>query len=186
MVVSLARPAEFTAIFDRHARSVLGFLERRVGPGLAEDLLSDVFRIAFERRSDFDIARAEAAPWLFGIAGNLVRRHRRSQERRFRAIARAAADHAAVVDDATDGVTEAVDARRQLPMVVEAMNELSDIDRDVLLMAAFEQMPQATIAAALSIPVGTVKSRLSRARRVVRERLVASGQVQGEEGSEGR
>src|SRR5205814_8885757 len=100
MSVSVEHPAEFAAIFDRHAPAVLGFLERRVGPGLAEDLLAEVFRVAFERRSSFDPAWPEAAPWLYGIGANLVRRHRRSEQRRFRAVARAATTASGVADDA--------------------------------------------------------------------------------------
>src|SRR5436190_12030204 len=170
MLASREDPAAFASIFDRHAPAVLRFLERRVGPGLAEDLLSEVFRIAFECRTSFDPTRPDAAPWLYGIGANVVRRHWRSQQRRLRAVARVATTSVALNDEGTDDPTDAMDARRQLPLVVDVIDELEAADREVLLLAAFERLPQAEIAAALSIPVGTVKSRLNRARRVLRER----------------
>ena len=101
---------------------------------------------------------------------NVVRRHWRSQQRRLRAVARVATTSVALNDEGTERPTDAMDARRQLPLVVDVIDELEAADREVLLLAAFERLPQAEIAAALSIPVGTVKSRLNRARRVLRER----------------
>jgi DNA-directed RNA polymerase specialized sigma24 family protein len=80
---SLKTPGAFGAIFDRHGSTLLRFLARRVDPAEAEDLLGDVFRIAFERRSTFERGRASARPWLYGIAANVVAKHHRSEARRF-------------------------------------------------------------------------------------------------------
>src|SRR6476619_3488161 len=84
---SIADPAAFAAIFDRHAASLHRFLARRVEPANADNLLGDVCRVAFERRTTFDTARDSARPWLYGIATNLIARHRRSEGRRMRAMA---------------------------------------------------------------------------------------------------
>src|SRR5215469_17890375 len=78
---SLERPAAFGAIFDRHGSSLFRFLARRVHPSEAEDLLGDVFRIAFERRSAFERDRDSARPWLYGIAANVVAKHYQSEAR---------------------------------------------------------------------------------------------------------
>jgi DNA-directed RNA polymerase specialized sigma24 family protein len=89
IAASLREPGAFGVIFDRHGSTLLRFLARRVNPAEAEDLLGEVFRIAFERRPAFDRSRDSARPWLYGIAANLVAKHYRSETRRLRALARA-------------------------------------------------------------------------------------------------
>src|SRR5262245_47711235 len=79
---SLAEGEAVGLIYDRHAPTLLRFLGRRGGAEVAEQLLGEVFRIAFERRKSFDSSRETALPWLYGIAGNLLRKHRRSEARR--------------------------------------------------------------------------------------------------------
>src|SRR5918999_339483 len=102
-------PRAFAALFDRHAGPVFRFLVRRVGPDVGDDLLGETFRIAFERRASFDCERSSARPWLYGIATNLLARHRRAEARRLRAVATLGSRSAVVVDPA-DGVAGAVDA----------------------------------------------------------------------------
>ena len=85
---SLDEPAVFAALFDRHYDSVHRYLARRVGPDIAAELASETFTTAFDVRRRYDPGRSDARPWLFGIATNLVRHHRRSEGRRLRAYAR--------------------------------------------------------------------------------------------------
>jgi len=75
---SMTHPIEFAAIFDRHVDPVRRFVVRRLGVGRSDDVVSEVFRIAFEQRERFDPAAPSALPWLYGIAGNLVRREHRN------------------------------------------------------------------------------------------------------------
>ncbi|MGQ0802479.1 MAG: RNA polymerase sigma factor [Actinomycetota bacterium] len=173
MGASIQQPADFGEIFDRHGASIFRFLVRRVGPEPAEQLLGDTFRIAFERRVTFDRSRDTAAPWLYGIATNLLRRHRRSEARRLRATARLAggADGDAPEEDR---VIAAADAEALLPSVADAVLDLPDPERDVLLLFAWEELGYDDIAAALDVPVGTVRSRLNRGRTKVRELLDVS------------
>lgn len=171
MVASVVRPVAFAAIFDRYGALMLRFLERRAGPDVAEDLLAELFRVAFERRSSFDPSRQDAAPWLYGIATNLLRRHRRSQERRLRAVARMLAESSLSTDDFTEELADRLDAVQRLPQVVAAIWGLPEPDREVLLLVAFEGLAHNDVAHAMNIPEGTVKSRLNRARRMLRERL---------------
>jgi RNA polymerase sigma-70 factor (ECF subfamily) len=175
MAASLEQPAAFGEIFDRHGAGILRFLVRRVGPEPADQLLGDTFRIAFERRVTFDRSRDTAAPWLYGIATNLLRRHRRSEGRRLRATARLGASTDGGQAD-EDRVIAAADAEALLPAVAEAVLELPDAERDVLLLFAWEDLAYDDIAAALDVPVGTVRSRLSRARQKVRDLLDAPGE----------
>jgi RNA polymerase sigma factor (sigma-70 family) len=175
MGASIQKPSEFGVIFDRHGQRILRFLVRRVGPEPAEQLLGDTFRIAFERRVTFDRSRDTAAPWLYGIATNLLRRHRRSEGRRLRATAHlGAASDDGQADE--DRVIAAADAEALLPSVAEAVLELPDAERDVLLLFAWEDLTYDDIAAALDVPVGTVRSRLNRGRTRVRELLDAPGE----------
>src|SRR3954470_10010215 len=84
------REAEcFAAVFDRYYAEIHGYVTRRLGQSLADDLASETFLIAFARRDRYDPAHADARPWLYGIASNLVARHHRAEHRRYRAMARA-------------------------------------------------------------------------------------------------
>src|SRR3954453_7991847 len=101
IAASADEPAAFGVIFDRYATTMHRYLARRVGPGDADDLLGETFRIAFERRGSYDTTRPLARPWLYGIATNLVARHRRTEGRREAATARLGAETDA---DATERV----------------------------------------------------------------------------------
>jgi RNA polymerase sigma factor (sigma-70 family) len=164
---SAGAPGDFAAIFDRHFDAVHGYLQRRIGRDLAEELAAETFLVAFDNRGRFDPARGGARPWLLGIATNLLRHHVRREVRELRAYARSAADP---VLDAFDGIEERLDASGERRRLIEGLAELSAPERDALLLAAWADLSYAEIAAALEVPVGTVRSRLSRAR----ERIVAS------------
>ncbi|HET6963486.1 MAG TPA: sigma-70 family RNA polymerase sigma factor [Acidimicrobiales bacterium] len=165
---SLETPGAFGVIFDRHGSTLLRFLARRVDPAEAEDLLGEVFRIAFERRSAFERDRDSARPWLYGIAANLVAKHYRSEARRLRAMARASALRASAArlldDDPAERAVASADAGALWPRVVDAIGALPEAERQVLLLFAWEELSYEEIAQALGVPVGTVRSRLSRGR----------------------
>jgi len=170
---SLDEPEAFGLIYDRHAASVLRFLGRRVGAAVAEGLVGELFRIAFERRKTFDISRASALPWLYGIGSNLLLKHRRGEARRLRASARMAAAGEAAGRRAAAG---ALDARLLFPRVADAIKALPDGEREALLLFAWEDLSYQSVAEALELPVGTVRSRLNRARAQLRELLEPSGE----------
>ena len=165
---SLETPGAFGVIFDRHGSTLLRFLARRVDPAEAEDLLGEAFRIAFERRSAFDQDRDSARPWLYGIAANLVAKHHRGEARRLRAMTRASALRASAArlldDDPAERAVAAADAGALWPRVVDAIGALPETERQVLLLLAWEELSYDEIAQALGVPVGTVRSRLSRGR----------------------
>ncbi len=117
--------------------------------------------------------RADAAPWLYGIASNLVAKHRRGVARRARAFARLGRDQPG---DEAERVVAMIDADRRWPEVAALVATLPSGERDVVLLYAWERLSYEQIAAALSVPVGTVRSRLNRARRRLREPTVASGE----------
>jgi RNA polymerase sigma-70 factor (ECF subfamily) len=169
-------PEAFAALFDRHADAVHRYAARRLGSEVAEDLVAETFTTAFQQRHRYDPARgagADARPWLLGIATNLVGRHRRAEARRFKAMARvpAPADHdEPLADRAADRVVARA-VRRELAAALAA---LPARHRDVLLLVAWGDLGYGEAAQALGIPVGTVRSRLHRARSKLREALGGS------------
>ncbi len=169
---SLDQPEAFGLIYDRHAATVLRFLGPRVGAEVAEGLIGELFRIAFERRKTFDASRVSALPWLYGIGSNLLMKHRRGEARRLRASARMAADEAA--DRRASAV--ALDARVLFPRVADAIEALPDGEREALLLFAWEDLSYQSVAEALELPIGTVRSRLNRARAHLRELLEPGGE----------
>jgi len=169
---SLGEPEAFGLIYDRHAPSLLRFLGRRVGAKVAEGLVGELFRIAFERRKAFDPSRDNALPWLYGIGSNLLLKHRRGEARRLRASAQMAAARDRV--DRRAGAA-ALDARLLFPRVADAIEALPDDEREALLLFAWEELSYQSVAEALALPIGTVRSRLNRARARLRELLESKG-----------
>jgi RNA polymerase sigma-70 factor, ECF subfamily len=169
---SLSEPEAFGLIYDRHAATLLRFLGRRVGGKVAEGLVGELFRIAFERRRTFDASRATALPWLYGIGANLLLKHRRGEARRLRASARIGAGRSATDGRAT---AAALDARVLYARVADVIGALPDGEREALLLFAWEELSYQDVAEALELPIGTVRSRLNRARARLRELLGPDG-----------
>jgi RNA polymerase sigma factor (sigma-70 family) len=167
---SLLAPAAFGAIFDRHFDRIHGYLQRQVGTDLADDLSSQTFLVAFDRRARFDLAQESARPWLFGIAANMARRNFRDVRRRLAAYARTGAE---LPLDAFDGVEERADAAVMRPSLAAALAELTKEELETLLLYAWAELAYSEIAKALGVPVGTVRSRLNRVRERLREPLAA-------------
>ena len=163
---SLRQPERFGRIYDLHFPGIYGYIASRLGPDDADDLTAETFIDAFRRRASFDPARGAVRPWLFGIATRLVAQHRRAEARRYRALARTPAEPDPGGHD--DRVAARVSAQARREPLLRALAELSDDDRDVLLLIALGGLSYEEVATALSIPPGTVASRLSRARRKVR------------------
>ena len=151
------RAEAFEELFELHFDAIYAYLGRRVGPDLARDLASETFTRAFAARKRYDAGRGESRSWLFGIANNLLRRHHRDEERRLRALAR--------LDVREEGVPP------EEPRLADALGTLPLEERDVLLLFAWADLGYAEIAAALELPLGTVRSRLHRARAHVRAAL---------------
>ncbi|MEV6239901.1 RNA polymerase sigma factor [Lentzea sp. NPDC051838] len=172
---SLHDPERFAVIFDRHGPHISRYLERRMGRQAADDLVAETFLTALAKRGQYDLSRPDARPWLYGIATNLVSRHWRAEERELKLrgralIAEPQAGHA-------ERVAEQVTAQAMGKLLATALAELADAERDVLLLVAWEGLAYDEVAAALDIPVGTVRSRLNRARKKVRLTLRAADDI---------
>jgi RNA polymerase sigma-70 factor (ECF subfamily) len=169
-------PEAFAALFDRHADAVHRYVARRLGGEVADDLVAETFTTAFQQRHRYDPARGagtDARPWLLGMATNLVGRHRRAEARRFRAMARVPA-LADPDEPLADRAADRVVARAVRRELAAALAALPARHRDVLLLVAWGDLSYGEAAQALGIPVGTVRSRLNRARSKLREALGGS------------
>ncbi|MDQ3381518.1 MAG: RNA polymerase sigma factor [Actinomycetota bacterium] len=164
---SVAEPQLFTVIFDRYYRAVYGYLSRRVGLTVADDLAAETFVRAFERRSSYDPRFERALPWLLGIALNLLAHHRRSEARQLRALAASGGLEPRESAEDAVGRVDADTSRR----LVAGLEQLDDYDREALLLYAWGELKYQEIADVLGIPVGTVRSRMNRARRKLRQAL---------------
>lgn len=162
---SLDDPGAFSEIFERHVRPVGGYIRRRIGADAVDDVLSETFLVAFRKRTTFDHTWESARPWLLGIATRVVKSHRAAEARQWRAF-EASASAEEVGFDAPQVASDArIDADAALRALAPRIAALSAKDRDTLLLHAWGDLTYEQIAAALGVPVGTVRSRLHRVRR---------------------
>jgi RNA polymerase sigma factor (sigma-70 family) len=167
--LSLHEPEHFTVLFRRHASQLQRYVVRRLGPDAADDVVAETFLLAFRQRNRYDQARGDARCWLYGIATNLIGRHRRAEIRLYRALARTGADP--VMEPFTDRVDDRVSASTANRRLAAALARLPAELRDTLLLVAWGDLSYEQAATALGVPVGTVRSRLSRARSKLRQAL---------------
>lgn len=164
-------PERFSEIFDRHFSSIFAFCARRVGPVLAEDIVNETFCVAFDHRRHYDTKeRPNARPWLMGIATNVMRHEFRRQLREKRAV-----DRISVEDTHPDHDASIVDnfaAAKRVERVRAALAKLPSQEIEALLLSVLELRTYEQIAEVLQVPVGTVRSRIHRARKHLNELTV--------------
>ncbi len=166
---SWREPERFADIYDRHAGPIHRYVARRLGIGAADDVVAETFLVAFRGRRRYDLRHIDARPWLYGIAANVIGKQRRTEVRMLRAFARSGIDPINDADaDRSDDRVTAVALQRDL---AAALAGLAARDRDVLLLIAWADFSYHEVAEALNIPVGTVRSRLNRARHKLRHAL---------------
>jgi RNA polymerase sigma factor (sigma-70 family) len=179
IAASLTDPPRFAELFDRRFPEIHRYLHRRVGRDLADDFAAETFTQAFRSRGTYDERRTDALPWLYGIATNLLRHHYRAERRRLLAYSRVGID---IGDDTNSADVDArIDAAALAPRMARVLAALRPADRDVLLLHAWADLSYTEIAEALSLPVGTVRSRLSAARSQAREQFADIGQYQDDD-----
>jgi RNA polymerase sigma factor (sigma-70 family) len=157
----------FGQLFERHARAIYNYCFRRVGSwAVAEDLVSIVFLEAW-RRIDKPLPCGKELPWLFGIATNVVRNRRRSERRHAAALKRVS--HPSSEPSFTDDSDERIDDEELMGRALALFGRLPRREQDVFALCAWSGLSYQDTAVALQIPVGTVRSRLSRARARLQE-----------------
>jgi RNA polymerase sigma factor (sigma-70 family) len=167
------QPDAFGVLFRRHAHSVYNYCFRRCADwSQAEELTAIVFLEAWRRRREVRLEREDALPWLLGVATNVIRNARRSRRRHRDALARLPRER---VDDFAGEVDERLDDERQARTVLRVLEQLPRTEQDVLALCVGEGLSYEETALALAVPIGTVRSRLSRARARLRELSSSDG-----------
>jgi RNA polymerase sigma-70 factor, ECF subfamily len=169
IVESVNDPSRFAELYERYARLLYRYAYRRLGDHRAEDAVADTFVAAFRARGRYDPTRADAKPWLFAIVSHEIARYRRTEQAHYRALLRIKHDQGE--EDLADRVVSSATAQATRRSLLTALAGLHRKERDVLLLIAWGDLSYEEVAQALGIPVGTVRSRLNRARRKVREAL---------------
>lgn len=165
---SVDEPAVFAELFERHFSLVYRFLSLRAGQQSTGDLAAETFVIAFHRRADYDLTRPDARPWLLGIGANLAREQRRSERRRRETLRRLA--HG-LPPGSQEDTSAGMDGSANSDELRAALAELPPEQLDLLLLFACVGLSYGEIAEALSLPIGTVRSRIHRLRHRLRGRL---------------
>lgn len=168
----------FGTLFERHASRLYNYCFRRTGSWTtAEDMLSVVFLEAWRRR-DKELPPDKVLPWLYGIATHVVRNQRRSARRFAAALSRMPAVEPE--PDFAGRSDERLDDEWQAQGVLNLLRKLSQGEQDVLVLCAVMDLSYEDAALALDVPVGTIRSRLSRARSRLRELDLGYGHEPGE------
>jgi RNA polymerase sigma-70 factor (ECF subfamily) len=167
----------FTLLFRRHAKSIYNYCFRRLGDwSAAEDALSIVFLEAWRRRGK-ELPPDKVLPWLYGVATNVLRNRRRAERRLRAALARLPQPPAE--RDFSDDADERLDDEQRMKQALDLLAKLPSRQQDVVVLCAWLELSYEDAALALGLPVGTVRSRLSRARQRLRELDSSCGHEQG-------
>ena len=168
-------PEAFAELFRRHARSVFALCYWRTGDAaMAEDVNSVVFLEAWRRRDAVVLDNRTALPWLLGVANHASRNATRSLRRYSHALRRLDGQRVLSSDDA---VIERLDAEVTLGVINDVMRGLTEQEREIVLLVFWSGLSYEATAVALAVPVGTVRSRVSRTRRKVQLRLGHEGWI---------
>jgi RNA polymerase sigma-70 factor, ECF subfamily len=161
--VGAADHDRLAALWDRHADDVYGYARRRVGADDAPDVVAEVFAVAVAHP---DRVPDDALPWLYRTAWNVISNLWRADQRRARLVAVADRE----VSDPAMGVVERA-------VLFAALAELSDADREMLLLNAWEGLDGRRAAAAAGCSAATYAVRLHRARRRLEQALARVEEV---------
>ncbi|MEU6352801.1 sigma-70 family RNA polymerase sigma factor [Streptomyces sp. NPDC047072] len=155
--------AAFAELYDRHARAVYNHALRLTGNwSQAEEAMSETFLAAWRTRATVDEEGGSLRPWLLGIATHKAHNVNRGLRRRLAFLARSPEPRP--VADFAEETAGRIDDARRLAVVHRALGRLGRQDREVFALCVAAGLDYRQAAEALGIPVGTVRSRLSRAR----------------------
>jgi RNA polymerase sigma factor (sigma-70 family) len=166
----------FGQLFERHANAVYAHCFRRTGSwSAAEDLTSVVFLEAWRKRREVRLAGESVLPWLLAVANNATRNAERSIRRHQRLLARLPGPE--TVPDVAEDAAKRADEEQAMRLILGELHSLTEPEREVLALCDWAGLSYAEAAVALGVPVGTVRSRLARARQRLRERAAHAGPI---------
>lgn len=159
--------AAFGELFERHSNDVYNLCFRRTGSwAVAQDLTSVVFLQAWRRRKEVRLHGDSILPWLLAVANNVARNSDRSIRRNSRLLAKLPKSDP--TSNFEDGVNKRIDDERAMRLILDTLNSLRVEDREIIALCDWSNLSYSEAAVALNIPIGTVRSRLSRAREHLR------------------
>ena len=165
----------FGVLFERHAGRIYNYCFRRTGDwAAAEDLTSSTFLVAWRSHGGAPLQAESALPLLYGIATNALRNQRRSLRRSREAFARLPVERVEETDFAED-VSTRLDDEAAMRQLLRLFARLPRREQDVIALCDWSGLSYEDAAAALDIPIGTVRSRLARGRRRLRELVTSIG-----------
>jgi RNA polymerase sigma factor (sigma-70 family) len=153
---SCVDPSLFAGLYARHGLAVRRYVIRRVGSDPGEDLAAEVFVRALRARKSYRAERETALPWLLGVANHVIADHRRAERRRLAALARVVRSAPRLIEHEHAGLG---------PELAHELRRLPAADRDALLLMVWGELSYEEVSSALGVPIGTVSSRIARARR---------------------
>ena len=148
----------FRGIYADNYRPLLAYARRRTDAATADDVVADVFLTAWRRRDDVPLGTERL--WLFGVARNLIRNSIRSKRRRRAAQARLELVRPPEADDPADCASD-----ERSTLLRAALDMLSEADREVLMLVAWEELRHAEIGQVLGISANAAAIRVHRARK---------------------
>lgn len=156
----------FRTVYDAAYPDLLRFVQRRIDPHRAEDVVADAMLVAWRRSAELPLDLGDARAWLFGIARNLLLNDARSDRRREALAVRVtgAGSAASTPPDVADEVVARLDLAR-------AWTLLTPGEQEVLACTVFDGLDSTRAGAVLGISAAAYRLRLSRARRALRRRL---------------
>ncbi|MDN5726162.1 MAG: RNA polymerase sigma factor [Propionibacteriales bacterium] len=161
--------AAMDELYREHADELYTYCYRRTGSwSAAEDLAASTFLEVWRSRRKVVEVDGSPRPWLYGVATNICRNHLRSQYRAAGALARLHLIDSSDSADPADDVASRIDADRRFQQTLDRVDTLTERDQEVFVLVLWEGLTYTEAAAALDIPVGTVRSRLARVRRQLR------------------
>jgi RNA polymerase sigma factor (sigma-70 family) len=165
----------FGVLFERHGARIYNYCFRRTADwALAEDLTAATFLLAWRSLRRAPLQAESALPLLYGIATNVLRNRRRSLKRGREAFGRL--PHSPVEEpDFAEEATTRLDDQATMRELLSLFSRLPRREQDVLALCEWSGLSYDDAALALGIPIGTVRSRLARGRRRLRELATASG-----------
>jgi RNA polymerase sigma-70 factor (ECF subfamily) len=164
---SVREPQAFEPLVSRHSPALHRYFSRRA-PGVADDLLAELWLQAFTARTTFDAGRGTSRTWLFGVARNVLAAHWRRHRNEDTGVPPEAGS-----DDPWHAVDQRLDAAAVAPLIRATLAGMPSVERELLLLIAWEQLTPTEAAAVVGIPPGTARSRLHRARARLRDALTS-------------
>ena len=164
---------DLTRLYERYARALLGFFQRRVNdPELAVDLMSDTFMLALDRREQFrGMTDKQLSGWLWTIARSVLREHERRDEAAERGARRLGRERRALSDREIERIEELASSRRLREAVARSLDRLPEEQREAVRMRVVEGLSYAEIARTLGLTASGTRTRVTRAMRDLRGML---------------